>query len=178
MDEEERKADASPAIKMEDGFRENVSAVKARRSASTSPNESKPSRSSSLSPGAKADNESTSTPENDPAPKLSRKSSSKAVSRTPLLFGHLQDVTEESMTSFQVIPDCLYGSKNMGSSEHDALDCDCAEEWRKSPKSSLRSCPLPYLGLGFLTSANRKWPQSRLRGRLRLYQSSDQDGVR
>lgn len=149
MGEEERKADASPAVKMEDGFKENVSAVKARRSASTSPNESKPSRSSSLSPGAKADNESTSTPENDPAPKLSRKPSSKAVSRTPLLFGHLQDVTEESMTSFQVIPDCLYGSKNMGSSEHDALDCDCAEEWREFPNPGLRCRSLLCPGLCF-----------------------------
>ncbi|KAK2605113.1 hypothetical protein N8I77_007984 [Diaporthe amygdali] len=129
MDAEDRKADASPAVKMEDGLRENMSAFKTRRSASTSPNESKPSRSSSLSPGAKADNESTSTPENDPAPKLSRKHSSKAVSRTPPLFSHLPDVTEESMAAFQVIPDCLYGAKHMGSSEHDALDCDCAEEW-------------------------------------------------
>ena len=162
MDEEERKADASPAIKMEEGLRENVSAPKARRSASTSPNESKPSRSSSLSPGAKADNESTSTPENEPAPKLSRKSSSKAVSRTPLLFDHLPDVTEESMTAFQVIPDCLYGSKNMGSSEHDALDCDCAEEWRKSPPNKPSQSTL-LLGALFLTCVDRQRPQSRLR---------------
>ncbi|KAI3400956.1 hypothetical protein diail_1164 [Diaporthe ilicicola] len=130
MDEEDRNADASPAIKMEDGFHESAPAFKALRSASTSPNESKPSRSSSLSPGAKADNESTSTPENEPVPKLSRKPSSKAVSRTPPVFGHLPDVTEESMTTFQVIHECLYGSKHMGSSEHDALDCDCAEEWQ------------------------------------------------
>ncbi|KAH8752563.1 hypothetical protein F5883DRAFT_203437 [Diaporthe sp. PMI_573] len=136
MDEEERKADASPAIKMEDGFRENASALKAQRSASTSPNESKPSRSSSLSPGAKADNESTSTPENEPAPKLSRKPSSKAVSRTPPLFDHLPDVTEEAKTTFQVIPDCLYGSKNMGASEHDALDCDCAEEFHNGKNTA------------------------------------------
>lgn len=146
MDGEERKADASPAIKMEDAFRDNASALKAQRSASTSPNESKPSRSSSLSPGAKADNESTSTPENEPAPKLSRKSSSKAVSRTPPLFDHLADVTDESKTTFQVIPDCLYGSKNMGASEHDALDCDCAEEWRKYPQPSLRDRPRLCLG--------------------------------
>jgi [histone H3]-lysine36 N-trimethyltransferase len=145
MDEEERKPDASPAIKMDYGFRENASALRAERSASTSPNESKPSRSSSLSPGAKADNESTSTPENEPAPKLSRKPSSKAVSRTPPLFGHLPDVTEESKATFQVIPDCLYGSKNMGASEHDALDCDCAEEWREYPKAELARPPTPLL---------------------------------
>lgn len=162
MDAEDRKADASPAVKMEDGLRENMSAFKTRRSASTSPNESKPSRSSSLSPGAKADNESTSTPENDPAPKLSRKHSSKAVTRTPPLFSHLPDVTEESMAAFQVIPDCLYGAKHMGSSEHDALDCDCAEEWRKFPLIKPALSPTSFIGPLFLTSVNRQWPESRL----------------
>lgn len=48
-----------------------------------------------------------------------------------MLFDHLPDATEESCKGFQVINDCLYGSKHMGASQHDALDCDCAEDWRK-----------------------------------------------
>jgi hypothetical protein len=62
-------------------------------------------------------------------PKLSRKSSQKIVSRPPPLFSHLPDVKEEAVSVFQCIKDCIYGSKYMGFSEHDALDCDCSEEW-------------------------------------------------
>ncbi|KAK7728733.1 histone methyltransferase set2 [Cytospora paraplurivora] len=130
MDEEDRKPIASAAVEMEDISQENGLPLRDRRSATTSPNDSKPSRTSSLSPGLKAENESTSTPENEPAPKLSRKSSTKIMARSPLLFDHLPDATEDSTNAFQIISDCLYGSKHMGSSEHDALDCDCAEEWR------------------------------------------------
>jgi histone-lysine N-methyltransferase SETD2 len=64
-------------------------------------------------------------------PKLSRKQSQKVVSRPPPLFHDSEDVTNEASEIFQVIKDCIYGSKYMGSSEHDALDCDCSEEWRK-----------------------------------------------
>lgn len=136
MDEGDRAADALAAVKMEDATADNGVVIKKERpSASTSPNESKPpSRSSSLSPGGvKAENESASTPDTEPAPKMSRKASSKAQARlrTPPRFDHLPDATQESTKAFQIISDCLYGSKHMGSSEHDALDCDCAEEWRK-----------------------------------------------
>jgi histone-lysine N-methyltransferase SETD2 len=57
----------------------------------------------------------------------------------PPLFDHLPDATADACKIFQVINDCLYGSRNMGSSDHDALDCDCAEEWRKLPFSTPRS---------------------------------------
>lgn len=73
----------------------------------------------------------TVTVEPGKAPKLSRKSSQKVISRPARLFDHLLDVTEEASSVFQVIKDCIYGSKYMGYSEHDALDCDCSEEWRK-----------------------------------------------
>jgi hypothetical protein len=73
----------------------------------------------------------TVTVEPGKAPKLSRKSSQKVVSRPAQLFDHLQDATDEAISVFQVIKDCIYGSKYMGYSEHDALDCDCSEEWRK-----------------------------------------------
>jgi [histone H3]-lysine36 N-trimethyltransferase len=62
-------------------------------------------------------------------PKLSRKPSQKVVARQPVLYDYLPDSTSEAVTKFQVIRDCIYGSKYMGSSEHDALGCDCSEEW-------------------------------------------------
>jgi hypothetical protein len=73
----------------------------------------------------------TVTVEPGKAPKLSRKSSQKVISREATLFDHLEDATDEAISVFQVIKDCIYGSKYMGYSEHDALDCDCSEEWRK-----------------------------------------------
>jgi histone-lysine N-methyltransferase SETD2 len=69
------------------------------------------------------------------APKLSRKSSQKITSRAPMLFDHVPDATDEALTVFQRIKDCIYGSKYMGASEHDALDCDCSEEWSKCTSS-------------------------------------------
>lgn len=65
------------------------------------------------------------------APKLFRKGSSKMVFQPPPLFDHLEDATAEATSSFQVIRDCIYGSKYMGSADHDALGCDCNEEYRK-----------------------------------------------
>lgn len=154
MEEEDRALEAPAPVKMEGVTKENGSILKKeRRSASTSPNESKPpSRSSSMSPGIKAENESASTPDTEPAPKSSKKSSSKARLRSPPLFDHLPDATEESMKAFQIINDCLYGSKNMGSSDNDALDCDCAAEWRKS---RILLYPLPLAG--FLILVCRRW---------------------
>ncbi|KFY64717.1 hypothetical protein V496_03080 [Pseudogymnoascus sp. VKM F-4515 (FW-2607)] len=64
------------------------------------------------------------------APKLSRKASQKVVFRPPPLFDHLEDATPECVTKFQVIQDCIYGSKYMGSADHEALGCDCSEDWR------------------------------------------------
>jgi hypothetical protein len=71
----------------------------------------------------------TVTVEPGKTPRLSRKSSQKVVARPPTLFDHLPDDTAEATEVFQIIKDCIYGSKYMGSSEHDALDCDCSEEW-------------------------------------------------
>lgn len=72
------------------------------------------------------------------APKLSRKASQKVVFRPPPLFDHLEDATPECVTKFQVIQDCIYGSKYMGSADHEALGCDCSEDWRKLTPTSLR----------------------------------------
>ncbi|KKA26625.1 hypothetical protein TD95_002931 [Thielaviopsis punctulata] len=61
--------------------------------------------------------------------KPSRKSSAKIPRREPVLFKHLPDATEEATKTFEVIPDCIYASKNMGNTDSDALDCDCRPKW-------------------------------------------------
>ncbi|KAB8295803.1 hypothetical protein EYC80_008626 [Monilinia laxa] len=71
----------------------------------------------------------TVTVEPGKAPKLSRKSLQKVIPRPPPLFKDLPDSTEEASSVFQVIKDCIYGAKHMGASDHDALDCDCPEEY-------------------------------------------------
>ncbi|KAF2471336.1 SET domain-containing protein [Lindgomyces ingoldianus] len=62
------------------------------------------------------------------APRLSRTASQKVVSRPPPLFLDLPDATETAKTTFKILPECTYGNKTLGTTEH-ALECDCAEEW-------------------------------------------------
>lgn len=62
-------------------------------------------------------------------PKLSRSTSQKIVARRPPVFEEYEDKIKEARESFEVIPECSYSSKYIGSSEHDSMDCDCAEEW-------------------------------------------------
>ena len=64
-------------------------------------------------------------------PRLSRTTSQKIVSKPVPLFDHCPDKTEESKGTFQVIPECIYTSKYIGSTEHGSMDCDCTEEWGK-----------------------------------------------
>ncbi|CAK7265525.1 histone methyltransferase set2 [Sporothrix epigloea] len=73
----------------------------------------------------------TTTPQLDPKLPLTQKSLHFAMPssrRGQTLYNHLPDATAEATSKFQVIPDCLYGSKNMGLSDLESLDCDCAEE--------------------------------------------------
>ncbi|KAH8169669.1 SRI (Set2 rpb1 interacting) domain-containing protein [Sarocladium implicatum] len=69
------------------------------------------------------------TPTSGKGLKLSRKSSSKTPTRTAPLYDNLPNVTSKACEAFQVIPDCLYGSKNLGSTDNDSFDCECREEW-------------------------------------------------
>ncbi|KAF2736824.1 hypothetical protein EJ04DRAFT_562095 [Polyplosphaeria fusca] len=62
------------------------------------------------------------------APKLARTASHKVVSKPPPSFLDLPDVTEEAKATFVVLPECTYGNKSLGTTEH-ALECDCQEEW-------------------------------------------------
>lgn len=95
------------------------------------------SRPSSSSPAEETlCGDGASTPEAGQA-KPSRKAPQKPVQPEYPLFSHLPDATEESCREFQVISDCLYGSKNMGSTDNDALDCDCREDLREFFFSSL-----------------------------------------
>jgi histone-lysine N-methyltransferase SETD2 len=64
------------------------------------------------------------------APKLARSSSQKVVSRPAPLFTEEPDMYDEATSSFEVMVDCTYAAKWLGSTEH-AMDCDCREEWGK-----------------------------------------------
>jgi histone-lysine N-methyltransferase SETD2 len=146
MEDDDRIPDAIGGLHLDGAADANVARVKKeRRSASlaSTPNGSGVnSRASSVSPGGvvKAGSDTASTPDNGSGTRLTRKAPQKQVRSTPALFLDCPDATEESYSAFQLISDCLYGSKHMGASEHDALDCDCNEEWRKyfhpSPISS------------------------------------------
>lgn len=167
MGDEERVQDGLENLKVEhdgdtaglgpadDGARR---VVKQEGCAIPSPDRSKASRSRSrsksptLSPEEqKARSDSASTPDGVTAPpKLARKASAKAAPRAPtrpaMLFDGLPDMTETSKEHFQIITDCLYGSKSLGSTEHDALDCDCTEEWRRCP---VIFCSMPLASAGW-----------------------------
>lgn len=78
----------------------------------------------------------TLTVEPGKAPKLSRKSTQKVAARPALLYNDLPDSTEDSLSVFQIIPECLYGSKSMGKSkmsddDDGPIDCDCSEHRSK-----------------------------------------------
>ena len=65
-------------------------------------------------------------------PKLSRSTFQKIVTSSPRLYDDEEDKTKEAKGTFQVISECSYSSKYIGSTEHDSMDCDCAEEWGKA----------------------------------------------
>jgi len=136
MEEEDHLKNGLESLKVDPGLDAGSAPKIKKESDSTvsTPNDSKGSRSQSLSPDdQKARSDSASTPDGAQHPKPPRKTSQKPQSRSPPLLTDLPDVTAESCEHFQVIPDCLYGSKSLGSTDHDSLDCDCSEEWRRLP---------------------------------------------
>ncbi|KAM5345386.1 hypothetical protein ACJ41O_011248 [Fusarium nematophilum] len=132
MEDDEYTTSKMGEIKLEEGA--NGARVNKEGSASVAtPNGShEGSRSPTAShDSVKSRSGSADTPSSAKATRLSRKASQKlAASREPVLYNHLPDVTDESRNHFQLIPDCLYGSKHLGSTDNDALDCECREEWR------------------------------------------------
>ncbi|KAI0013622.1 hypothetical protein F4779DRAFT_344502 [Xylariaceae sp. FL0662B] len=132
MEDEEHIKDGLEGLTVDasSASQQDIIVKKEVHSTPSSPNASKDSRSGTSSPDdLKARSDSASTPDGQPL-KLSRKASNKTAPQPVALFSDLPDVTSESCEHFQIISDCLYGSKSLGSSEHDALDCDCSEEWR------------------------------------------------
>lgn len=70
-------------------------------------------------------------------PKLARSSSHRVLSKPAPLFHDHPSKTEESKDTFQVLEQCSYTSKYIGSTEHGSMDCDCTEEWGKT---TLNAC--------------------------------------
>ena len=62
------------------------------------------------------------------APKLSRTMSQKIITGPRQLFNDLPDATDEATSTFDVLLDCTYGARHLGTTEQ-ALECDCVEEW-------------------------------------------------
>ncbi|KAH7002005.1 hypothetical protein EDB80DRAFT_685190 [Ilyonectria destructans] len=133
MEDDEYTTSKMGEIKLEEGGA-NGARLKQERSASIpTPNDSHDgSQSPALSQeGVKSRSGSAETPSSTKAAALSRKASQKlAAKREHVLYSQLPDVTAESRKAFQLIPDCLYGSKHLGSTDNDALDCDCRDDWR------------------------------------------------
>ena len=77
-------------------------------------------------------------------PKLARTSSHKIISKPAPLFHDRSSKTEESKNTFQVLEQCSYALKHIGSTEHGSMDCDCAEEWGRP---TLHACYSIYVGL-------------------------------
>ncbi|KAI7770134.1 hypothetical protein LZL87_002505 [Fusarium oxysporum] len=131
MEDDEYTTSKMEEIKLEEGTNDAQVKQEERTPMSVTNGGQEESRSPSAShDGVKSRSESADTPSSNRPSKLSRKASQKlAASREPVLFDHLPDMTAESCNFFQLIPDCLYGSKHLGSTDNDALDCECREEW-------------------------------------------------
>lgn len=66
-------------------------------------------------------------------PKLARSISQTVIAAPPTLFDHLPDMTAVAQSTFQVIPQCIYAAKYLGSTEH-AMECDCVQAWGKTSR--------------------------------------------
>ncbi|KXJ94304.1 hypothetical protein Micbo1qcDRAFT_193511 [Microdochium bolleyi] len=126
--DDEIKAESGPEGQLDDG---SVRVKHEDHGSASTLDRAKQSRSPSQSPGGqKAGSDGVSTPDIVHRPKTTRKGSSRAPARPAPLFNDLPNATADACEQFQVIPDCLYGSKSLGATEHDPLDCDCSPEFR------------------------------------------------
>lgn len=64
-------------------------------------------------------------------PKLARSSSKKVVARPPQLFLDFPDCTSDAKSTFDVLDACIYANKYIGTSDNNAMECDCIAEWGK-----------------------------------------------
>jgi len=87
-----------------------------------------------LSPAVKPDSEEsiggdiTLKLEPGKPPKLARSSSKKIPTRAPQLFLDYDDATVEARRTFELLPDCSYANRYLGTTDA-AYECDCNEEW-------------------------------------------------
>jgi hypothetical protein len=93
------------------------------------------------------------------APKLARTSSQKVVSRPPILYNDEPDMYDEATSTFEVIQECNYATRWLGSTEQ-AMECDCREQWGKWHPNFLQSAPQMIC---IFTLMNRRRQKSRLR---------------
>ncbi|KAH7326393.1 hypothetical protein B0I35DRAFT_347868 [Stachybotrys elegans] len=140
MEDDEHAVTSMARVKLEDGDANSATMTTEReeRATTSTPNAPEndpqsrprsPEGIKSRSESAEASGSASGSASGKPA-RPSRKSSQKPPNREAPLFGHLPDVTGDSCKTFQVIPDCLYGSKHLGATDNDAFDCDCREEWQ------------------------------------------------
>lgn len=131
MDDDFHATAKMGGIKLEDGAAANGAQETTGPIRITMPNIKDESKSPMPSPAISRNSDGADTPTSNSLPRSSRKNS-QMPPREVASYSQLADVTDESCTHFQVIPDCLYGSKHLGSTDNDSLDCDCREEWRGS----------------------------------------------
>lgn len=70
--------------------------------------------------------------------KLSRSTSHKIEKRAPQMYHEYEDKTKEATSTFELLSECTYANKYLGTTEH-ALECDCSEEWGKTRHTKIRS---------------------------------------
>lgn len=134
MDQEEVAATEMGRIKLEEG--DGANGTQGQDLQHTDMNNEVKQEDGSQSPKSIRDgltprHDGVDTPTPGKPSKLSRSSSHKTPTRSAPLYDNLPNVTTKACAAFQVIPDCLYGSKNLGSTDNDSFDCECREEWRK-----------------------------------------------
>ena len=132
MKDDEHSIGRMGRLKLEDGAVNGASAETEWSASNATPEvreAESPSPATSLD-GIKSRSDSAGTPNSIKPPTSSRKASRKSAIPQARLCGDFPDVTAASCEAFQVIRDCLYGSKHMGSTDNDAFDCDCRDEWR------------------------------------------------
>lgn len=68
-------------------------------------------------------------------PRLARATSHKVERRPPRMFSDYKDSTSDATSTFQVITECSYANKYLGTTDP-ALECDCAEEWDSASRKN------------------------------------------
>lgn len=159
---------------------ESTSSTPNRSSKGTNSRSRSPDNNNNNNNRHKSQSDSISTPEAAPRPRMSRKASQKTAPRPVTLFNDHPDVTSDSKDHFELIENCMYGSKTLGSSKQDALDCDCSEEWRRSPIHLYIYITFPARRAGesyrMLMCTFRRWYQPCLCRRF-MHQPCHQNGM-